>query len=88
MFSIFIKPLNSSKNRFIFFGWFGSMDKINDIVKFYIFSPMKDDPIYKRSLIQLYPSRFFEIMIKDVNTDEEIFLKTFDAENCEFIKED
>jgi len=87
MFSIFIKPLNSSKNRFIFLGWFGSMDEIDNVVKRYIFSPLSDDPIFKRSLIQIYPSRFFEIMVKDANNDEEIFLKTYDVETCEFVKE-
>jgi hypothetical protein len=64
------------------------MAEINDIVKYCIFSPMREDTVFKRSLIQLYPSRFFEIMIKDAISDEEIFLKTFDSENCEFVKED
>ena len=88
MFSIFIKPLDSGEGRFIFFGCFGSLDNIDDIVKECVYSPMKEDAIYKRSLIQIYPSKFFEVMVKDANNDEELFFKTFDAENCEFVEED
>ena len=88
MFSIFIKPLDSDEGRFIFFGCFGSLDNIDDIVKECVYSPMKEDAIYKRSLIQIHPSKFFEVMVKNTNDDEEVFLKTFDAENCEFVEED
>jgi hypothetical protein len=89
MFNIFIKPLNSSINRFIFFGYFGNLDDINEAVKECIYLPMKDDPIYNRSLIQKYPCRFFEVMLKDINNDDKVvFLKVFDVEKHKFIEED
>ena len=88
MFNVFIKPLDICNGRFIFFGYFGNMDNINEVVKECIYSPMKQDVVYKRSFIQAYPSRFFEVLIKDSINDEEIFLKTFDAENCKFVEED
>lgn len=88
MYDIFIKPLDFSENRFIFFGCFYDLNRIEEILDYLINSPMDGDMVYRLSLKQKYPNRFYDVLIKDSITDERMLIGVYDTENNKFTEEE